>query len=140
MKVISVIAESWISRGFKTWNSIKGFYKAATICLLQKQSLKESNRVYVCKLLCRLGDQKTCDYFVEEEAKETINKIWNNVIIMPPYFLVLNLQYLQLHILLCTDPLVAWVLLTGDPEHSFMHSTERGTSANNLSARMHSDF
>lgn len=75
MKVISVIAESWINRGFKPWNSIKGFYKAATICLLQKQSLKESNRVYVCKLLCRLGDQKTCDYFVEEEAKETINKI-----------------------------------------------------------------
>lgn len=59
---------------------------------------------------------------------------------MSCYFLVLTEHYLQLHILLCTDPLVALVLLTGDPEHSFMHSTERVTSANNLSARMHSDF
>lgn len=59
---------------------------------------------------------------------------------MPCYFLVLNQQYLQLHIFLCTDPLVALALLSGDPDHSFMHSTERVTSANNLSARMHSDF
>lgn len=43
---------------------------------------------------------------------------------MPCYFLVLNQQYLQLHIFLCIDPLVALVLLTGDPDHSFVHSTE----------------
>lgn len=59
---------------------------------------------------------------------------------MPCYFLVLNQQYLQLHISLCTDPLVALLLLTGDPDHSFMHSIETVTGANNLSARMHSDF
>lgn len=58
---------------------------------------------------------------------------------MPCYFLVLNQQNLQLHIFLCTDPLVALVLLTGDPDHSFVHGTERVTSANILSARMHSD-
>lgn len=32
------------------------------------------------------------------------------------------------------------LLLTGDPDHSFVHSTETVTGANNLSARMHSDF
>lgn len=59
---------------------------------------------------------------------------------MPCYFLILNQQYLELHIFLSTDPLVALALLTGDSNHSFVHSTERVTSVKNLSARMHSDF